>query len=99
MLLNAYPKLKKIVVGYDFRFGKNRKGTPDTIKKLFSGEVVVVDEITLGGISIHSREIANMLSKGDIEQANRLLGREYLIEGKHIIFYIYIYGRYQLFGA
>ena len=84
MLISAYPNLKKIVVGYDFRFGRSRSGNPDTIREIFEGEVVVIDEVTVGGISVHSQTIAQMLSKGDIVQANRLLGREYSIDGKHI---------------
>lgn len=84
MLLRAYPKLKKIVVGYDFRFGRSRSGTPDTIREIFDGEVVVIDEVTIGGVSVHSRTIAQMVSNGDIEGANRLLGRAYSIEGRHI---------------
>ncbi len=84
MLLRAYPRLKKIVVGYDFRFGKNRSGTPKTIRDIFDGEVVVIDEVSIGGVSIHSRTIAQMISNGDIKDANILLGRAYSIEGRHI---------------
>ena len=84
ILLSAYPKLKKIVVGYDFRFGKSRSGTPDTIRSIFNGEVVVIDEVTVNGISVHSRTIAQMLREGDIKNANLLLGREYSIQGVHI---------------
>ena len=84
MLLRAYPKLQKIVVGYDFRFGKDRAGTPETIKELFTGEVVVIDEVTINNISIHSKTVVKMLRDGDIKNANRLLGREYSIDGVHI---------------
>jgi riboflavin kinase/FMN adenylyltransferase len=83
-LKRNYPSLSKIVIGYDFRFGRGAEGTPETIKALFEGEVVVVSEITVGGIPVHSRTIADMLSRGDIAGASMLLGRNYRIDGKHI---------------
>ncbi len=79
-----YPRLEKIVVGYDFRFGRNKEGTPETLERLFSGEVVVVGEISVAGISVHARTIRRYLVDGDLEMANRLLGRPYCIEGEPI---------------
>ncbi len=83
-LQEDFPKLEKIVVGYDFAFGKNKEGDAALLKMLFSAEVEVVDEITIDGISIHSRVIKNYLKEGDIQMANLLLGREYLVEGRII---------------
>ena len=74
-----FKNLKKIVVGYDFRYGKDRKGDIDTLKRDFRGEVVVVDEIKRAEISVHARVIKELLSRGDIQSANRLLGRKYSI--------------------
>ncbi len=83
-LKQDFPNLKKIVVGYDFAFGKDRRYTIEDLKKYFDGVVEVVEEIKQDGISIHSRFIKNFLKSGDIEKANRLLGRCYQIEGKKI---------------
>ena len=81
-LLRDYPKLKKIVVGYDFRFGREKRGTPELLERLFDGEVVVVGEITVGGVSVHARTIREFLSRGNLAMANRLLGRFYMIDGE-----------------
>jgi riboflavin kinase/FMN adenylyltransferase len=83
-LEKEFPNLKKIVVGYDFRFGKDRKGDTELLQKAFSKEVVVVEEYFYEGISVHSRKIKEFLSLGDIERANALLGRTYLIKGSVI---------------
>jgi len=81
-LCEDFPRLEKIVVGYDFHFGKEKEGDASMLKALFAGEVVIVDEVSIGGIPVHSRTIRHYLSQGDIAGANRLLGREYSIEGR-----------------
>jgi riboflavin kinase/FMN adenylyltransferase len=84
-LLQAhFPKLERIVVGYDFRFGKDKAGTPETLQAHFSGKVDVVDEVKLEGVSVHSRTIRTLLQEGDIAFANRMLGRAYEIDGRVI---------------
>ncbi len=80
-LKNKFNKLKKIIVGYDFHFGKNRKYSFDDLKTLFNGEVKVIDEISLDGDSIHSHKIRAKLSIGDIKGANAFLGHNYTIRG------------------
>jgi riboflavin kinase/FMN adenylyltransferase len=84
LLEKEYPLLKKIVVGYDFHFGANRKYSFDDLKQFFSKEIVVVDEVSINNISIHSKTIRNFLNMGMIQEANLLLGREYKICGNHI---------------
>jgi len=83
-LKDIFPSLKKIVVGYDFHFGKDRKCSFNDLKKMFSGEVIVVDEVKLNNDSIHSHKIRAKLQIGDIEGANAFLGHNYTIKGKHI---------------
>jgi len=84
MLQRDFPKLKKIVVGYDFRFGREKKGDCVMLQKLFDGEVYVVDEVQQGGVAVHSKTIRGYLGAGDIMMANMLLGRNYRIFGTHI---------------
>ncbi|MFA5233297.1 MAG: bifunctional riboflavin kinase/FAD synthetase [Sulfurimonas sp.] len=81
-LKDKFPKLKKIVVGYDFHFGKNRKYSFNDLKTLFDGEVVVIDEVSLHGDSVHSHKIRAKLQIGDINGANAFLGHNYTIKGK-----------------
>jgi len=82
LLQEKFPKLKKIVVGYDFHFGKDRKYSFDDLRNLFDGEVVVVDEVKHNNDSVHSHKIRHKLSIGDIKGANEFLGHNYTVFGK-----------------
>lgn len=84
LLKEEFPNLKKIVVGFDFCFGKNRKYCTEKLKELFDGEVLVIDEIKLENIAVHSRIIREYIKNGDIKMANKLLGKEYKIYGQQI---------------
>ncbi len=78
---------KVIVVGYDFRFGKNRVGDVkllETVKKRYGFELFVLASIKKLGIPVRSTTIREKLLLGDLPLANLLLGRSYLIEGKVI---------------
>ena len=81
LLRSYFPHLKKIVVGYDFHFGKDRKYSAEYLKKVCSAEVEIVEEVKIDGISVHSRHIREMIQQGDIKQANRLLGYNYTMIG------------------
>jgi riboflavin kinase / FMN adenylyltransferase len=84
LIKQEFPKLRKIVVGFDFCFGKNRRYCIEKLKNLFDGEVIVVDEIKIDNIAVHSRIIREYLKNGDIKTANKLLGKEYKIYGSQI---------------
>jgi len=79
-----FPNLNKIVVGYDFHFGKDRKYSFKDLGEMFEGEVLVVDEVTHNRDSVHSHKIRAKLQIGDIKGANEFLGHNYTIEGKVI---------------
>ena len=81
-LTTDFPKLEKIVVGYDFIFGKNRAGNTKVLQELFDGSVEVVEEVSIDGVSVHSRTIKEYLREGNIAMANKLLGRTYGIDGE-----------------
>jgi riboflavin kinase/FMN adenylyltransferase len=83
-LKEDFPHLERIVVGYDFHFGKNKAGNAELLERLCDKEVLVIDEVCLGDIPVHSRTIRRFLFEGNIAQANALLGRTYSIEGKVI---------------
>jgi len=84
LLKENFPELQKIVVGYDFHFGKNRKCSFDDLRDIFDGEVEVIKEVTLKGDSIHSHKIRAKLQIGDIKGANAFLGHNYTIRGEHV---------------
>ena len=82
LLKMNFPKLNKIVVGYDFHFGKDRKYSFEDLRDMFEGEVVVVDEVKHRNDSIHSHKIRQKLQIGDIKGANEFLGHNYTLAGK-----------------
>lgn len=84
LLNEEFPNIRKIVVGFDFCFGENRKYSTDDLKQLFLGEVVVINEISINNIAVHSRVIRNFLKEGDMNTANTLLGRKYKVKGHQI---------------
>ena len=85
LLKEIFTNLQKIVVGYDFHFGKDRKFSFEDLKKLFDAEVVVVDEVKYNNDSVHSHKIRNKLEIGDIIGANHFLGYNYTVCGKQVL--------------
>lgn len=81
-LKKKFPKLQKIVVGYDFHFGKDRRYSFEDLKVIFDGDVEVIDAVTLHGDSVHSHKIRAKLQIGDIKGANAFLGHNYTIRGR-----------------
>jgi len=75
---------KDIFVGYNYRFGKGREGTTQTLKQMgreFGFNVHEVEQISLDGEVISSSKIRQFLKDGEVEHAARLLGRPYAITG------------------
>lgn len=76
---------KMCVCGYNYSFGKGGKGTPTLLKSLcaeYGIEVFIIDEVLYSGEKISSSRIRTLLSQGDIERSNELLGRNYEICGE-----------------
>ncbi|RRD55077.1 bifunctional riboflavin kinase/FAD synthetase [Campylobacter rectus] len=84
LLKRDFKNLQKIVVGFDFRFGRNRAWDKHDLRRIFDGEAVIVDEFCFEGMGVHSSAIREYIKQGEIYKANRLLGREYSIEGRVI---------------
>uniref|UniRef100_A0A7V3ZUE7 Riboflavin biosynthesis protein n=1 Tax=candidate division WOR-3 bacterium TaxID=2052148 RepID=A0A7V3ZUE7_UNCW3 len=76
---------KKIIVGNDFRFGRNREGDINLLKNFCENENILIEilpPIKKTGIEVKSTTIREKLILGNIRIANLLLGREYSIKGK-----------------
>jgi riboflavin kinase/FMN adenylyltransferase len=76
--------IKAIVVGYNYRFGLNREGNTDFLKKMgkeYDFEVEVVSGIQMDGTVVSSTAIRQLIQEGQIKQANKFLGRLYEIAG------------------
>ncbi|MBS1647915.1 MAG: bifunctional riboflavin kinase/FAD synthetase [Bacteroidetes bacterium] len=79
--------VKKMVIGYDHRFGNNREGNMDTLKKYAAQYHFEVEEIPaheIDHVNISSSKIRKALDAGDIKTANTYLGYPYSISGKVI---------------
>jgi riboflavin kinase/FMN adenylyltransferase len=78
---------KKIVIGYDHRFGKDRRGGLDDLLRLspvFDFEVIEIPEQDINEVAVSSTRIRQALLAGDIEPANQFLGYPFFITGKVI---------------
>lgn len=76
---------KVIVVGNDFRFGKNRKGDVEMLKateSVYGFKVISFEKMRWNDTIISSSSIRNELEKGNMEAANAMLGQPYFIHGK-----------------
>lgn len=77
-------KVKSAVVGYDYRFGKGAKGDARLLEELCLRKgilVSVANAVEDGGEPIKSTKIRTLIEKGNICEANRLLGGPYIISG------------------
>ena len=81
LLKRDFKNLKKIVVGFDFRFGRNRAWDKHDLRRIFDGEVDIVEEVCFEGMGVHSSAIREFIKQGKIYEVNLLIGREYSIEG------------------
>ena len=75
---------KKLVIGYDHRFGKNREGSFEYLKANSSSFGFELEEISrqdVDEIGVSSTKIRQALESGDIETANSYLGRPYELNG------------------
>ena len=75
---------KKIVIGYDHHFGKDRKGTiKDLIHyaQIFDYGVDEIPEQDIEDVAVSSTRIRESLIKGDITTANKYLGYPFELTG------------------
>ena len=77
-------KAKKIIIGYDHRFGRNRNADIQDLKKYgveFGFEVEEISAQQLNEVSVSSTKIRKALAKGAIDTANTYLGYPFSITG------------------
>lgn len=79
--------LRRLLAGQDFALGRGREGNIPSLQKIgleLDFVVQVVSSIKAGEQSVSSSLIRTALGAGDVEQAQRLLGRPYQIRGEVI---------------
>jgi riboflavin kinase/FMN adenylyltransferase len=77
-------KAKKVVVGENFRFGKDREGDVTKLHDWaphYGFTVQSIPPVVIQGSVVSSSLIRKLLHQGKIEKVNLLLGRPYKIEG------------------
>jgi riboflavin kinase/FMN adenylyltransferase len=77
-------KMVHAFVGHDFTFGKGRRGTIDLLRKLGTEYGFGIDEksaVTVGGVTVSSTAVRNLIRTGRAADAARLLGREFSVAG------------------
>jgi riboflavin kinase/FMN adenylyltransferase len=77
--------IKRLVVGYDFKFGKGGKGNIEILRTLsgrFGFFFEIVEAITLNDEKIGSNRIRKLIMAGDVKKAEVFLGRPYIMEGR-----------------
>jgi len=78
---------RHLLIGDDFRFGAKRRGDWAMLEQAATSlgfELARLDTVTENGERISSSAVRDALSAGNIEQANRLMGRRYTISG-HVV--------------
>jgi riboflavin kinase/FMN adenylyltransferase len=72
--------LHRWVIGYDFSFGRGRTGSAQWLRE-HGQQVDVVPPFKFEGRELHSSEVRRLITAGEVDQANKLLGREYAMAG------------------
>jgi len=78
---------KKLVIGYDHRFGKNREGSFEQLKLNASTYGFDLEEISrqdVDHVGVSSTRIRKALEEGDLDTSNHFLGRPYSLSGRII---------------
>lgn len=77
----------QIIIGYDHRFGKDRKGGLEELQKFasdFGFEVEEIPEQDINDVSVSSTKIRNAILSGDVKTAHDFLGYAFHLTGKVI---------------
>ena len=76
---------REIIIGHDYAFGKNRKGSIDLLQKMgeiFHFKVQVIDNITIKNSPVRSTTVRRLITLGKVSLADKLLGRPYSLSGR-----------------
>ena len=71
---------RAFVLGFDSKFGRDRRGTPQLLAEL-GHPVEVVDKVVVGSRAVSSTAIREAVELGDLGSAERMLGRPVSVMG------------------
>jgi len=75
---------KKVIIGYDHRFGRNRNADINDLRtfgKRYGFEVEEISAQDIDDVSVSSTKIRTALLEGDITKANNYLGYPFMLNG------------------
>lgn len=75
---------RKLVIGYDHRFGRNREGSFEYLKENIDRYHFELEEISredVDDVGVSSTKIRQALEEGEVHIANEFLGRPYELNG------------------
>lgn len=78
---------KNLIVGYDHRFGKDRKGGMEELQtgaKTNGYQIEVIDEQDINDVAVSSTKIRKALLDGDVALAAKYLGYNFSLKGRVI---------------
>ena len=84
-ILVEHLNVKKVIIGYDHRFGRNRTANIDDMRLFGKKYGFAVDEISVqevDEVSVSSTKIREALNKGDVTTAEHYLGTPYSLTGR-----------------
>lgn len=79
--------LKGLIVGFNYRFGYKNSGNIDLLKEYsikLNFELYVVEPVTFENQVISSSRIRNLISDGNVQEANKMLMLPYMLKGEVI---------------
>jgi riboflavin kinase/FMN adenylyltransferase len=80
--------VKKLIIGHDHHFGKDRQGSFGELiglAKIHGFELEEVPPQKVDGMTVSSTKIRNALIEGNVKLANKLLGYYYSLSGKVVL--------------
>uniref|UniRef100_UPI004047F5B9 bifunctional riboflavin kinase/FAD synthetase n=1 Tax=Roseivirga sp. TaxID=1964215 RepID=UPI004047F5B9 len=84
VILSERVHTKRLIIGYDHHFGKNREGNLQTLQEFapkYDFEVEEIPRLDIDAIGVSSTKIRRALEIGDVKTANEYLGRPYSVSG------------------
>ena len=80
-------EVKKLVIGYDHHFGKNREGNIDFLKDVsdtYGFEVIEISAQDIDEVNVSSTKIRNSIMNGEMSKAATYLGESFELHGRVI---------------
>lgn len=78
-------RVKKLVIGYDHQFGKNREGSIEFLREVcetYGFEVIEISAKEIDEVNISSTKIRNAILDGNMSMAQQFLGEPFELHGR-----------------